>query len=113
MKLSKSEREQVRLKFGGLCAYCGHPLPARWHVDHFHAVVRCAYGKHKGVMERPEHDTINNMMPSCPMCNISKHRLSLDEWRKWLTGHLQSLNKNHSIYRLMKAYGLVVETGKP
>jgi len=113
MKLNKVQREQVRMKFGGRCAYCGHNLPERWHADHLIAVERESWGKDKGMMLRPENDTIENMMPSCPPCNISKHRLSIEEWRKWLAGHMRSLNEHHSIYRLMLSYGCVVETGKP
>lgn len=113
MKLSKAQREQVRMKYGGLCAYCGHSLPERWHADHMVPVVRESWGKNKGAMTEPQHDTIENMMPSCPPCNISKHRLSIENWRTWLQGHMRSLNEHHSIYRLMLAYGCVVETGKP
>lgn len=108
MKLSKAQRSELRMKYDGLCAYCGGPLPERWHADHHHAVVRLG-----SVIERPHHDIIDNLMPSCPPCNISKSRLSIEQWRDWLAGHLRSLNEHHSIYRLMKAYGLVVETGKP
>jgi len=111
MKLTKVQREQVRNKFGGKCAYCGNPLPDRWHADHFEPVIR-NWGKFKSTpCERPENHRIENMMPACPPCNISKHSLSLEAWRDWLTGHLRSLNAHHSIYRLMKAYGLVIETG--
>lgn len=112
MKLNKAQREQVRMKFGGLCAYCGHPLPERWHADHMIAVERESWGGEKGVMQMPQHDTAENMMPSCPPCNLSKNRMSIEEWRKWLAGHMRSLNEHHSIYRMMLAYGCVVETGK-
>lgn len=113
MRLNKSQREQVKRKFGGLCAYCGHPLPDRWHADHLIAVERESWGTNKGVMQKPQHDTIGNMMPSCPPCNRSKHKLNLEEWRSWLAGHMCSLNSYNSVYRLMLAYGCVVETGRP
>lgn len=113
MRLTKIQREQIRMKFGGVCAYCGKELPARWHVDHKDAVVRDHFGINKGKMMYPENDTINNLMPSCPPCNISKHSLSIEAWRKWLAGHMRSLNEHHSIYRLMLAYGCVIETDKP
>jgi len=38
VKLSKQDRERIRMKFGGYCAYCGGgpnhiPLPEKgWHV---------------------------------------------------------------------------------
>ena len=32
---SKKEREIIKNKFGGKCAYCGEDLPGRgWHVKH-------------------------------------------------------------------------------
>jgi hypothetical protein len=119
MKLTKTQREQLRMKFGGKCAYCGCDLPERWHADHVEAVQRkLDYVRGKGFvatseMYRPQNDRIENMMPSCPPCNISKHSMSLESWRGWLAGHVNSLNAFHPIYRLAKAYGLIQETGNP
>lgn len=119
MRLSKAQREMVRLKFGGLCAYCGHPLPDRWHADHLEPVVRELSFKDGRLVtsqsrcDRPQNHNIENMMPACPPCNISKHRMDLEQWRKWLAGHINSLNLYHPIYRLSKAYGLIEETGAP
>lgn len=112
MRLTKAQREVVRNRFGGRCAYCGCDLPERWHADHFEPVVRMDWLRPGEVPERPENHRLENMMPSCPQCNISKHSLSLEEWRKWLAGHVNSLNQHHSIYRLAKAFGLVTETGR-
>lgn len=53
------------------------------------------------------------MMPACAPCNISKGRQTLEGWRQWLAGHINSLNSYTPIYRIAKAYGLIVETGKP
>ena len=118
MKITKADRELVRLKFGGRCAYCGCDLPARWHVDHLEPVERkTQYVRGKGFratgeMWRPENHRLDNLMPSCPSCNISKHSFSLESWRMLLAKHLDSLNSYHKIYRLVKTYGLVKETGK-
>jgi hypothetical protein len=122
MRLTKAERERVRAMYGGRCAYCGCDLPQRWHADHVEPVVRNdwlpppQYAHMVGMatpspMQRPENDRIGNMRPACPQCNISKGSMSLETWRKWLAGHLRSLNQHHSIYRLCKAFGLLVETG--
>lgn len=115
-RLTKAQRETVRQMFGGRCAYCGEPLPDRWHVDHVEPVHRKFVFKEgrtvtTGEMFRPENDTVANFMPSCPPCNISKHSMTLDVWRGWLAGHVKSLNAYHPIYRLAKRYGLVHETG--
>ncbi len=34
-KISKIQRAELRMKFGGRCAYCGCKLPEKgWHADH-------------------------------------------------------------------------------
>lgn len=109
--LTKLERETVREKFGGRCAYCGGALPARWHADHLEPVIRLEWiGLPTG---RPENHRIENIMPACPQCNISKGSMSLEAWRVWLSAHVTSLNRHHSIYRLARAFGLIQETGAP
>lgn len=118
-RLTKAQRAELRAKFGGRCAYCGCELGERFHADHFEPVERKLKniaGKGlvaTGEAHRPHNDRLDNFMPSCAPCNISKHMLSLEDWRAWLAGHVRSLNAHHNIYRLVKAYGLVVETDKP
>lgn len=120
MKLNKKQRAELREKFGGLCAYCGCALPERWHADHFEPARRDLAFKHgaDGVTRltsvgsgRPETNVIENMMPACPPCNLSKHSMSLEVWRGWIAGHVNSLNSYQPIYRLAKSYGLIAETG--
>jgi len=119
-RLTKAQREQVRQMFEGRCAYCGEALSDRWHADHVEPVVRelltkrTAHGTYKlvsGDPIYPERDTLENFMPACPPCNISKHSMTLEVWRGWLAGHVNSLNAYHPIYRLAKRYGLIQETG--
>jgi hypothetical protein len=120
VRLTKAEREQVRRKYDGHCAYCGEPLPERWHADHFEPVIRelrvvtTPRGTHRlasGKPTRPDRDVLANNMPSCPPCNISKGSMALEAWRSWLAGHVNSLNLYHPIYRMARKYGLVQETG--
>jgi hypothetical protein len=121
MKLTKAQRETVRQMFDGRCAYCGEALPTRWHADHMEPVVRVLLTKRtergyklvSGDPIYPERDTLENYMPACPPCNISKSSMSLEVWRAWLAGHVNSLNSYHPIYRLAKKYGLIQETGNP
>lgn len=118
MNLNKKQREILRNKFGGKCAYCGMILGKTWHKDHMNPVEReieWESGKgsfYTGKLCRPENDTLENLMPSCPPCNISKGKMTIENWRDWLTGHMKSLNNNYSIYRIMLAFGCIVETGK-
>ncbi len=122
MRMTKAQRAELREKFGGKCAYCGRDLPERWHADHLIPCRREITDKKvsDGVYRLvsvgsgdPATNVIENMMPACPPCNISKGSMSLEGWRRWLAGHINSLNEYHPIYRISKAFGLVEETGKP
>jgi hypothetical protein len=110
-RLSKAEREALRAMFDGRCAYCGGQLGTRWHADHIEPIIRRAWVGQPP--ERPENHRIENMFPACAPCNISKASMPLESWREWLAGHVRSLNAHHSIYRLVKSFGLVIETGAP
>ena len=114
MRLKKLEREQVRMKYGGRCAYCGVELGPKWQADH-HEAVRRNWGKEAKLVPalNPENHNLANMMPACIPCNLSKHAMPLEAWREWLAGHVNSLNLYHPISRLAKAYGLIVETAAP
>lgn len=116
MRLTKAQREAVKLKFGGRCAYCGEPLGDRWHADHFEAVVRDLEWKDgrlvaTGTMLRPQHDTLDNLMPACAPCNIDKGPNSLEWWRGKLQSATAVLARNNPTYRHAKRFGLVAETG--
>ena len=124
MKLTRTEREAVRVKFDGRCAYCGELLGARWHADHIEAVERKlewaerADGKGRtlrstGEFHRPERHTLENLNPACPPCNIDKHSMSLEEWRKKLSRAVDVLTRNNPTYRHAKRFGLIAETGSP
>lgn len=117
MILTKSQRENLRMKFDGRCAYCGDILKDRWHADHMEAVERkLQYVQGKGLVPtgefyKPENDCIENMMPACPPCNIDKHSMSLDGWRGKLQDATGVLTRNNPTYRHAKRFGLVHETG--
>ena len=112
-RLTKAEREAVRAKYGGRCAYCGCELPERWHVDHFKPVRRRTWRRaDQDALRWPKRHHIDNCMPSCPPCNIDKHARSLEAWREWLSAHLRSLQRQPN-YRLVRAHGLVEETDRP
>lgn len=110
MKLTKDQRVQLGQMFGGLCAYCGKPLGERWHADHVESIGR-NWWKKDGSMDRPQNDRIDNFMPSCPPCNIDKHVMSLEEWRKKLQRACEVLAAHQPTYRHAVRYGLVQETG--
>lgn len=119
MRLTKQQREQVRMLFGGRCAYCGCELGTRWHADHVEPVLRDAvYVRGKGFVPNgkllcPEHDAMDNLFPSCAPCNIDKHRTALEEWRAQLQRRCEVLASSYSTYRSLLRFGLIVETAAP
>lgn len=106
MALTKAQRAALREKFGGRCAYCGQQLGERWHADHVEAVVR-DWWKPGSPAQYPERDTLENMNPACPPCNIDKHSLSLESWRQMIQRTNEVLERDVSTFRRAVRYGLV------
>lgn len=113
MRLSKLEREKLRGMFGGRCAYCGETLQDSWHADHAEPIVRTDWFKHAEPRgpDHPERDTIENMRPACAPCNIDKHSMTLENWRRKLQDACNVLRRNQPTYRHALRYGLAQETG--
>lgn len=61
--------DKVSSKTAGRCFYCGECLDRKWHVDHFHPLSKGGT------------DAIENLFPSCNLCNGSKGAFTLEEWR--------------------------------
>ena len=119
MKLTKSQRAALREKFGGRCAYCGQPLGDKWHADHIEPIVRNDWFKRAGSStpprgpDFPHRDTLANMNPACPPCNIDKHSLSLESWRGIIERSNDVLARDVSTFRRAVRYGLVMVQPKP
>ena len=117
MKLTKADRELLRVKFGGRCAYCGDPLGETWHADHFRPVKRIIqYVSGKGAVTTSEcyhtaRHCLDNMMPACPPCNIDKHSMDIEDWRRKLQDATNVLERNSPTYRHAKRFKLLHETG--
>ena len=54
------DRELIRAKFGGRCAYCGQLLDKVFHIDHVAPIFRGWDPK----PSRAGEDTIDNLVPS-------------------------------------------------
>ncbi|AOA58310.1 HNH endonuclease [Acinetobacter larvae] len=109
MKLTKEQREQLKQKYGGHCAYCGCTLSDKWHADHFEPIRR----NNDGTCLNPELDVFQNLMPACPVCNKNKHSYPLEYWRKTLEDANRKLTKYVANYRLALMFGQVKETTQP
>lgn len=125
MKLTKSQREQVRMMFGGRCAYCGESLGNRWHVDHVEPVYRQPEYVRAGFRDivhtvvikarllRPHNDNAENLFPACIACNIDKGVESIEDWRAWLQhGMIGTMRRNIANFRHAERFGrVIVEIG--
>lgn len=105
--------------FGGRCAYCGEVLGPRWHADHIEPVIRLTtYVSGKGFVpsgevEHPSRNCFYNFYPACAPCNVDKHRMSLEEWRKKLARGPEVLASHQPTFRHSVRFGLVEVTTKP
>ena len=122
MKLTKKQREELKRKFGGHCAYCGIELGERWQADHLEPVERNweTYKDKNGKlktratdMNKPENDHYDNLMPSCVKCNNDKHSMTLENWRYMIKDRIRTLNESpkYASYQKARRFGLVQETG--
>lgn len=112
--MTKKERGIVYNKYGGKCAYCGCELQKGWHADHANNVHRykdIETGEAK--MHYPENDCLENLLPSCPSCNIYKGGCNLEIFRMKMNKSVCMLNKNNAQYRFAKRFGLIQESNKP
>lgn len=99
-KLTKSDRETIWRKYGGRCAYCGSKItPSEMQADHIKSLA------HGGS------DTLDNMNPSCRLCNHYKRNAELDSFRNFfLDGIVERLRKIY-IFRVAEKYGMVTVSG--
>ena len=108
--MTKKERQLIFDKYNGHCAYCGCELKQGWHVDHLKPIRR--HTRKEGC-RYPKRDCAENCMPACASCNINKHSMSIEEFRKLVGGFVKSLNRDSTQYKIAKRYGFVVEVEKP
>jgi 5-methylcytosine-specific restriction endonuclease McrA len=117
--MNNKDRQILFDKFGGKCAYCGCKLKKGWHADHANTVHRFnnRYDENiKGFVEEkgmfyPENDCMENMMPSCPSCNLYKGGCDIETFRWKLGNSIPALNKRDAQYKFAKRFGLLIETG--
>lgn len=123
MKLSKAQREHIRLMFDGKCAYCGQALGKTWHADHIKPVEReLSYTttqadngtyqlriEQTGKLRQAQNDCLNNYFPACVPCNLHKSNMSLAQWRSSLEKKTEELRRDSSAYRHALRFGLITE----
>lgn len=96
----KIDRHKVWLKYGGRCAYCGNEISIKdMQIDHIKP-------KRNGGT-----DDIDNLNPSCRLCNHYKRAESIDTFRNWkLAGLVERLRKVY-IFKVAERYGIIKVNG--
>lgn len=111
-KLTQNQRMQIWQKYGGRCAYCGEPIEYKdMQVDHIKPKFHTWTEDEKQRL-LPEgvcgDDSMDNLNPSCRMCNFRKGTDTIEMFRNAIKHSLVCLERSFT-YRLAKRYGLVKE----
>lgn len=116
---SKKQRDTLRMKFGGLCAYCGNTID-KMHADHVKPCIRItrdSWGRplpsDEQIMVKPERNVVSNMMPSCAPCNLHKGGYSLETWRDILQRSAAIVRRQTSTFKAGERFGIITVTEKP
>ena len=108
--ISKKQREKIKQKFDGLCAYSGTPLKDDWQVDHVKPLVRNWFD---GTTMFPEAHCDENLVPCQKIINHYKGSLDLETFRTWylagLHERLKKLPKNPKVEKSQKKKAYLFE----
>ena len=125
MALTKKQRAELRMKFGGRCAYCGCELPEKgWHADHVEPIYRgrdfnrtiTDDGKLEftsRVAEREALDVAENMVPACKQCNLFKGGYTVEGFREQIAHQTERARAYSVNFRTAERFGLVEVVDKP
>jgi hypothetical protein len=124
-KLTKKQRTELRMKFGGRCAYCGCELPEKgWHADHVEAALRkWEFGERQangarrtvatGEFWRPENDALDNLFPACAPCNLFKATFTIENFREQIAAQPDRAHSYSVNFRTAARFGLIKVVQKP
>lgn len=102
--IPKKTRIEVWEKFGKRCAYCGCELEySDMQVDHVSSVSRSKFIK----MGDAELNDVQNLFPSCRMCNYYKDTNDIEGFRKKIQTTLKETSVASFQTRLAIKYGMV------
>lgn len=100
MKINKTIRELVRMKYDGRCAYTGKPLGDDWQVDHMISQYKHNYRQYEGDVHN-----IDNLYPALRIVNHYKSAFDIEGFRRYMTNfhiRLAKLPKKTSVERTVK-----------
>lgn len=127
MALNKKQRAELKMKFGGKCAYCGCDLGGKWHADHIEAIIRESeivprnerkdpYKfelRQTGKSEKPHLDTMENLFPACVPCNLFKSVFSIEMFRSEVQQQAERARLYSVNFRTAERFGLIQQIVKP
>lgn len=105
------EREAVYKKMDGHCAYCGCELSLEeMQVDH---IIPLRRYETTGGADRPEPNSLDNLLPACRSCNHYKDTMSVETFRSMLEREPEILARDSVAYRNAVRFGLVIPNPGP
>lgn len=96
--MKKIKREDIFLKFNGLCAYTGKPLSSDWQIDHMEPPF---YAR----MWMRDPNRPDNLYPALKIVNHYKREKDLEGFRKYMLYfhlRLSKLPKNPRVEKTIK-----------
>lgn len=118
----KFDRPLIYAKYSGRCAYCGEKITYKqMQVDHIipqvdfvrHVTNRVHIPDFLKHLTPDDVNHIDNLNPSCRICNKWKSFHSLEMFRSELHSQVKRLNAYSPSYRMAKRYGQITEIHSP
>ena len=105
--MAKINRKQVHEKYNGRCAYCGEKIHFKdMQVDHI--IPKARFHQFAKRVEY-DIDDIQNLNPTCRVCNNWKGGWLLEEFRHEISEQVNRLRKYSAQFRLAERYRRIVE----
>lgn len=90
------KRQRIFNKTNGRCGYCGIKLAKdNFQVDHIYPL--CKGGTNLDI----------NLVASCNLCNQTKGKMSVVEFKRYILSKDKELREKSSKYRLLEHFGIV------
>jgi len=93
--IPKAVKDEVRAMFDGRCGYCGEDMDSM-HIDHIKPIKRGGT------------DDLENLMPSCSVCNNYKYTGDIEYFRNKIADCIRKSRNSSVSFRMAERYELVI-----